>query len=332
MSHKKSNSKNIVFAAVLLVLFGLFLGGLMLWEHGGQGTAPVVSQPAQTMPSTQTVPTTAPTVPTTVPTEQTRPTQESRRLNFLLVGRDAHGEGENGRSDSMILCSVDTGSKTVTMISFLRDIYLPIPGRGSSRLNSAYSWGGAELLMQTLEENFGVAVDVTLEIDFDGFETLIDLLGGVDIELTAQEASHMNSGHGWSLTEGVNHLTGEQALSYSRIRKLDSDFGRTERQRNVLTALMQKYRSASLQEMLNVADAFLDQSTSNRTDNELLGYALELYPTLAEASLVTQQIPADDTWNYVTIHGMSVISVDFDENRQILAELLYSGNEETEAP
>ena len=165
-------------------------------------------------------------------------------------------------------------------------------------------------------------MDVTLEIDFDGFETLIDLLDGVDIDLTAEEAGHMNSGHGWSLSEGTNHLNGEQALAYSRIRKLDSDFGRTERQRNVLTALMQKYRSASLQEMLNVADAFLDQSTSNRTDNELLGYALELYPTLAEASLVSHQVPAEGTWNYVTIRGMSVISVDLEENSLLLKELL----------
>ena len=178
------------------------------------------------------------------------------------------------------------------------------------------------MLIETMEENFGVTVDVTLEIDFDGFETLIDLLDGVDIDLTAEEAGHMNRGHGWSLTEGTNHLNGEQALAYSRIRKLDSDFGRTERQRNVLTALMQKYRSASLQEMLNVADAFLDQSTSNRTDNELLGYALELYPTLAEASLVSHQVPAEGTWNYVTIRGMSVISVDLEENSLLLKELL----------
>ena len=322
MSRKKSNSKNFVFAAVLLALFGLFLGGLMLWEHGDREPEPVVTQPTQTMPSVQTIPTTAPAAPTTVPTEETQPVIENRRLNFLLVGRDAHGEGENGRSDSMILCSVDTGSKTVTMISFLRDMYLPIPGHGTSRLNAAYSWGGAELLIETLEENFGVTVDVTLEIDFDGFETLIDLLNGVDIDLTAEEAGHMNSGHGWSLSEGTNHLNGEQALAYSRIRKLDSDFGRTERQRNVLTALMQKYRSASLQEMLNVADAFLDQSTSNRTDNELLGYALELYPTLAEASLVSHQVPAEGTWNYVTIRGMSVISVDLEENSLLLKELL----------
>lgn len=324
MNQKKKIIRNFIIAGVLLALFGVFLLGLYLWELTEPQPTPALHGPAptvQTIAPELTVPTVQ-TQPTTVPTEETVPEFEARRLNFLLVGRDARSEWERGRSDSMILCSVDTGTKTVTMISFLRDIYLPIPRHGSNRLNAAYSWGGSELLAETLAENFGVSVDVTLEIDFDGFEELIDLLGGVDMDLTSEEAHHMNSGHGWSLSSGVNHLNGAQALAYSRIRKLDSDFGRTERQRNVLTALMQKYRTASLQEMLNVADAFLDQSTSNRSDNELLGYALELYTTLGNAELVTHRVPADGTWTYKTVRGMSVIGVDFEENRQILAELL----------
>lgn len=332
MKKKKKNAANLVISVVLLVLFALFLGGTMLWEHSQQGPDPVLTQPTETdRTELNTVPTTVPTA-TTAPPETTVPEFEARRLNFLLVGRDWHGEGENGRSDSMILCSIDTGAKTVVMTSFLRDIYLPIPGHGSSRLNAAYSWGGAELLKQTLEENFGVTVDVTLEIDFEGFSSLIDLLGGVDIELTAEEARHMNSGHGWTLNEGSNHLTGEQALSYSRIRALDSDFGRTERQRNVLTALLRKYRSASLQEMLNVADAFLDQSTSDHSDNDLLGYALELYSTLGSVELTTHRVPADGTWNYAKIRGMSVIVADFEENTKILAGLLGSSLEEALIP
>ena len=328
MKKKKKLSGNLTVSMMLLVLFVLFLAGTVIWERADRETAPVQTEPSA---PTQTAQTTAPaTEPaqTTLPPETTMPEYEARRLNFLLVGRDLHGEGENGRSDSMILCSVDTGSGTVVMTSFLRDIYLPIPGYGSNRLNAAYSWGGAELLSKTLEQNFGVTVDVTLEIDFEGFSSLIDLLGGVDITLTAEEAGHMNSGHGWSLTEGSNHLTGEQALSYSRIRKLDSDFGRTERQRNVLTALLRKYRSASLQQMLDVLDAFLDQSTSDHSDSDLLAYALELYSLLGTAELKTHRVPADGTWNYETIRGMSVIEVDFEENTKLLAELIGQGDTE----
>ena len=210
----------------------------------------------------------------------------------------------------------------MTLISFLRDMYVSITGYRDNRLNAAYSMGGSELLIAALEENFGVSVDVSLEIDFEGFVGLLDKLGGVDITLTEREAAHLNSGHGWSLTEGTNHLDGAQALSYSRIRYLDSDFVRTERQRNVLTALLTKYRTASFATMLEGTDALLDASTSDHTDEELLAYALELYGTLSGAELTTHRIPADGTYTYETIRGMSVIGVDFEENREILAQLL----------
>lgn len=316
---KTKNRKKLIFSGVLLILFCVFLIGVMVWEF----TPSVEPEPAQT----HTTPVSSPVVaqpsppPTSLPPETTLPSYEARRINFLLVGRDAHGAGENGRSDAMILCSMDTGSKSVTMISFLRDIYLKIPDHGSNRLNASYSWGGSELLRQTLEENFGVTVDVTLEIDFEGFESLIDYLGGVEIELTDREARHL-SNEEWHLTEGANHLDGAQALAYSRIRYLDSDFGRTQRQQNVLTALMEKYRKASFQQMLHVTDEFLDQSTSDHSDEELLSLALELYTMMSDYEIISSRIPADGTYTYETIRGMSVIEVDLEENRDLLASLL----------
>lgn len=316
---KKSSSRgSLIFSAVVLVLFLGALVGISLWERDG-GQVPVQTLPPETTAGSSAPEQTEPsTVPTTVPPETTLPLFDARKINFLLVGRDAHGEGENGRSDSMMLCSVDTGANTITLISFLRDMYVTIPGYRDNRLNAAYSMGGSELLIETLKENFDVSIDVSLEIDFEGFVGLIDKLGGVDIALTAREAEHL--GHG--LTEGVNHLDGERALAYSRIRYLDSDFVRTERQRNVLAALMEKYRSASFETMLDVTDAFLDESTSDHTDDELLGYALELYVGLNDAKLITHRVPADGTYTYETIRGMSVIGVDFEENRELLEELL----------
>ncbi len=317
MKRDKKTRRSLAIGGVLFLLFAVFLVGVMIWENN-QPELPAPTEPAGTHgPTTET---TQPV--TTAPPETTLPVYETRRINFLLVGRDAHGEGENGRSDSMILCSVDTEQRSITMISFLRDIYLRIPGHGSNRLNAAYSWGGAELLKETLAENFGVTTDVTLEIDFDGFENVIDYLGGVDIALTDSEARHMNSGHGWSLIEGINHLDGAQALSYARIRYLDSDFGRTERQRNVLTALLEKFRDAGYVEMLSATDAFLDQSTSDHTDEELLEYALELYAMMDDFKIATHRIPADGTYSYEIIRGMSVIEVDFEENRELLSSIL----------
>lgn len=320
---KKKRSWNLRISIILIVLFLGFLVGVMLWEHSSSdGNAATEPSSAPTDTTAESVETTETQPPTTELPEETLPEFEARQINFLLVGRDWHGEGENGRSDTMILCSVDTGAKTVTMISFLRDIYLPIPGYGSNRLNAAYSWGGTELLKETLKENFDVEVDVSLEIDFDGFEALIDYLGGVDVELTDREANYLNNGHGWQLTAGTNHLDGAQALAYSRIRYLDSDFVRTQRQQNVLTALLQSFRSASVQEMLGAVDAFLDLSTSDHTDEELLGYALELYSILSECEVISGRIPADGTYSYKTIRGMSVIEVDFDENKELLREWL----------
>lgn len=316
MKKKKMSRLNITVSVVLLAVFVGFLAGVMIWERNRPG----VSVPTETRPAGSTAAETV--IPTTLPPETTLPTYAPRRINFLLVGQDYHAEGENGRSDSMILCSVDTGAKTVTMISFLRDIYLRIPGHGSNRLNAAYSWGGAELLKETLEQNFGVQTDVTLEIDFDGFESMIDYMGGVDIELTDQEADYLNSGHGWQLAEGPNHLDGAQALAYSRIRKLDSDFGRTERQRNVLVSLMEEYKGAALQEMLHVTDEFLNNSTSDHTDEALVGYAMEMYVMMSDFEIVTHRVPADGTYSYETIRGMSVVDVDLEENLKLIASFI----------
>ena len=318
MKKDKQTRRSLLIGGLLCLLFVAFLTGVMIWEHRRPSLSP--SSEPQTM--NDFTPTESVTMATEAAVPTTLPNYEARRVHFLLVGRDAHGPGENGRSDSMILCSVDTGAKRVTLISFLRDIYLRIPGHGSNRLNAAYSWGGAELLKQTLEENFGVTADVTLEIDFEGFQNVIDQLGGVDIDLTDEEADHLNNGHGWTLHAGVNHLDGQQALAYSRIRYLDSDFYRTERQRNVLTALLTTYGGADYLEMLNAADVFLDQSTSDHSDDELLEYALELYSMMDSFEIVTHRIPADGTYSYENIRGMSVIEVDFEKNRELLSSIL----------
>lgn len=325
--HKKSKI-NIAISGVLLICFSFFLVGVITWERNQPGLP--VEPEITTKPQLQDTPETQETLPpetvppTTLPSETAPPDLALKQINFLLIGRDWHRDDENGRSDTMILCSVDADAKTVTMISFLRDIYGSIPGYGSNKLNASYSWGGYELLNDTLEQNFGVRADVSLEIDFDGFENLIDYLGGVDVELTDREAVYLNNHYGWELTKGMNHLNGEQALGYSRIRHLDSDFVRTQRQQNVLISLLHKFRTSSVQEMLNATDEFLDQSTSDHTDEELLDYALELYPLLSDCQVISQRIPADDTYYYDTIDGMSVVVVDFDANRQLLKEWLHT--------
>ena len=136
-------------------------------------------------------------------------------INILLIGQDRR-EGEDSkqaRSDSMILCSFNQKTGQITMTSFLRDLYIPIPGHGSNRINAAYAIGGMELLRQTIQEDFQVYIDGCVEVDFVQFTQIIDLLGGVQISLRQDEAEIINQETGSSLTEGEQLLKGAQALA-----------------------------------------------------------------------------------------------------------------------
>ena len=253
--------------------------------------------------------------------------------NILLVGQDRREGEPRQRSDTMILCTFNTNNNTFTMTSFLRDTYVYIPGYGNNKLNAAYCWGGFNLLNETLALNFGVHVDANVEVDFNGFIGIIDLLGGVDIELTAKEAAYMNEHKGfeynknevWNLVEGVNHLNADQALAYARIRKLDSDFGRTNRQRKVILALLNAYKNKSLTTMVGLLNDILPLITTNMTDAEIINYFYAFFPMMANASVSTQYIPASGTYvdQYVTGVGSSLVP-DLAANRSILAEILYN--------
>lgn len=245
-------------------------------------------------------------------------------VNILLIGQDARPDWGRSRSDAMILCTINKEQKTITMTSFLRDLYVQIPGYGNSKLNHTYAWGGMELLNETLEQNFGLHVDGNIEVNFERFSSLIDLLGGVDIELRADEARTINADAGGNLTEGMQHLNGAQTLSYSRIRKLDadSDFSRTNRQRKVLTSLMNSFKSANLSTMLSLLNEALPMLTTDMTQTEIIGYATELFPILADATIVSQRIPADNTYSFANASGMSVIKADMDAARQLLKDTL----------
>lgn len=265
----------------------------------------------------------------TEPTEPPVPVPEL--INILLIGQDRRpGEGRQ-RSDSMILCTINTKDKTLTMTSFLRDMYVQIPGYKDNRINASYAFGGMQLLDATLEKNFGVLVDANVEVDFYAFIDVIDMLGGVDIELTSSEAKSLNkntwmglSSEDWNLTEGMNHLNGEQALAYSRNRSVggDGDFGRTNRQRKVLSALVEKAKDLSILELDNLLVKILPSLTTDLTDAEILNYAAMLLPMLPELEVRTMRIPADGSYRMTTIRGMSVLIPDLEESRELLKTIL----------
>lgn len=238
-------------------------------------------------------------------------------INIMLVGQDRRpGQGRQ-RSDSMILCSINPSTGQVSLISFLRDLYVSLPGGYSNnRMNAAYAFGGFELLDATLLENFGVPVDAHIEVDFAGFEAVINKLGGVDVELSAAEANYLGGG----CHTGMNHLNGKQALNFARIRKLDSDFGRAGRQREVVMAVFQKIRTLSLPQLLDTAQAILPYLSTDMSNGEIIQMATRLFPLLSSADIKSCHIPAEGTYRSTYVRGMAVLVPDLKANRAKLEE------------
>lgn len=245
-------------------------------------------------------------------------------INILLIGQDRKDGETRARSDTMILCTFNKTRKTLTMTSFLRDLYVQIPGYQNNRINAAYTAGGMKLLNQTLEKNFGVAVDGNIEVDFTQFSKIVDLLGGVTLELRQDEAESINSGVPGTLRAGLQLLNGEQALAYARIRKLDADgdFSRTDRQRKLLRALLSTYQTSSFTTILSLLDEILPMITTDLTQDQILGYARELFPLFPELEIRSQYIPAEGTYSYKTIRKMAVLVADMDAARTLLEQTL----------
>jgi len=266
------------------------------------------------------------TGPTYNPEEITLPTlspddpifAEDGIINILLIGQDRREGEDRQRSDAMILCTFNTNKKTITMTSFMRDLYVQIPGYEANRLNTAYQLGGMSKLDETLAINFGAHVDANVEVDFYGFMKIIDLLGGVDIHLTKAEADHLNAVGDvdipeddgvWNLVEGVNHLNAQQALAYSRIRALDSDFARTQRQRNVISAIIQAYKDQSWTQMERLLWDILPLITTDMTNSDIIGYAAQLFPMLSGATIVTQRVPEYGMYENAMVTGINEVLI-----------------------
>lgn len=253
-------------------------------------------------------------------------------INILLIGQDRREGETRARSDAMILCTINKEKKTLTMTSFMRDMYVQIPGYKDNRINASYAFGGMKLLNKCLNKNFGLEIDGNVEVDFTGFQTVIDTLGGLDIELTAAEAEYLNrrgnwdiedNAGEWSLKEGVNRLNGSQAVAFSRIRYVgNGDFGRTNRQRVLLSKLLERMKQMSAFEVKDLLDEILPLLTTDLSNAEIMGYAMELFPLLTSLEISTQQIPAEGAYSMASIDGMSVLLPDLKKNVAILEKIM----------
>jgi len=259
--------------------------------------------------------------------------------SVLLIGTDGRSLDERGRSDTMMLISINSSTKKINVTSFMRDSYVEIPGYGWDKLNASYSYGGAELLMDTIEHNFGVKIDDYVSINFLSFASIVDSVGGIDVDLSDAEAgeinvilqAEVNQIMGDNVTDdllsggGKNvHLIGKQALAYARIRHIgNADFERTERQRRVVDLVMNKMKSFSPIMMKNLASNVLPDVSTNMETSEL--YLLSLRaPMLLSYERVPLQIPVDGSYYGESTPSGDALIVDLDSNYNVLRDTVFS--------
>ena len=249
---------------------------------------------------------------------------DDKITNILLFGADMMDEGTQ-RSDTMMLVSIDNKTDTIRLVSFLRDMYVEIPGYGMNKLNSAFSFEGAPLAMQTIENNFRINIDKYILVDTTQFENIIDKMGGVHIEMTQEEADYINSVIDVQCVEGDNYLGGYAAVYFSRMRELDSDFGRTGRQRQMIMAIIDRFKELNIVDMSSLLYEYLPMVTTNMSNSDLL-YLASVAPSALNYDIETMQIPNMGTFNedFWMEDGQQAIEItDLEANCASLRKFLY---------
>ncbi len=259
--------------------------------------------------------------------------------NVLLIGTDGRDVNDRGRSDTMILLSINNSADTITITSFMRDSYVTIPGHGQDKLNHSYSYGGAELLMDTIELNYNIRIDDYVMINFNSFASIVDAVSGIEVEISEAEAQEINTILMAEVNElmgdpvdsdlldggGKVKLNGKQALAYARIRYVgNADFERTERQREVITKVAGKLKSFSFSMISNIIDEAVPQVSTNMSTWEMYWLSLKL-PFVLGYDFKQIQIPADGTYSSTTTSsGGSALAFDAQANQSILKEEIFS--------
>ena len=267
---------------------------------------------------------------------------DSEVFNLLLIGTDSRNDGRNGLSDSMILLSINQKSNEIVLTSFMRDSNVQIPGMNEEtwhKLNWAHSKGGAELLMDTLEFNFGVEIDYYARVNFLSFAKIIDAVGGLQIEITDAEAKAMidpmaeqnkllgnEKGTDYLYDGGVYNMNGNQALAYARIRKnVGDDFARTDRQREVLSLIAEKVRELDIREIDSLCETIIPEITTNMEKSTVKKLIIGS-PFYLRYNRVSQRVPYGkngEIWTYGETADGSVLKLDFDLIRKQLIQSIY---------
>lgn len=256
--------------------------------------------------------------------------------NILLLGVDSRTGSISGRTDTMILLSVDIEGNLIKMTSFLRDTYVSIPGYKNNRLNAAYVYGGFDLLAATFEQNFGIRPDAYVAVNLSGLTRVIDELGGVYVDVNSKKLDRINAVIYWYnkqvlnlsnlrdgyLTKGgLQKLTGKQAEAWARYRYSESDMQRAERQRQLISIIFEEICKMSLSELVSFAMDNIDLVKTNLGISDIISLAPAVL-AMRDAEIRELQIPVSGGYKSQTVSGMAVLVPDRQKNANALAEFL----------
>lgn len=238
--------------------------------------------------------------------------------NIALFGIDAE-EGGVGRSDSIIIATIDTTHKKFKLTSIMRDSYVTIEGHGDDKINHAYAFGGPQLAIKTLNENFDLNIDDFIAVNFTTLPKIIDMLGGVTIDITSEEVSHIPGID----TAGTYTLTGEQALAYSRIRYASGgDYVRTDRQRTVLSKVFEKVLSINFTQYPSLLSEILPMVQTNLDYSEILNLGNEVLK-MGVTTLEQERFPRDGYCEGKMIDKIYYLTFDKENTVQQLHDYIF---------
>lgn len=270
--------------------------------------------------------------------------KEEGVYNILLLGEEAIGSGSSrGRTDLIIIATLNTVTKEIKLTSLMRDTLVKIPGYNDNKLNSAYEKGGLDLLYETIATNFDIRLDGCAMVNFTNFEKIIDKLDGLEIELTASEARYLNNTNYISnpqyrnVKEGMNQMNGNQVLGYSRVRKratingVNNDYGRTERHRIILEAVFDKYKTESKVELAGIMFSLLPMVTTD-ISSEHFEVLLNSFIEMGTLKMEQLRLPIDGSFtDNVKVRGMDVLVPNWNTNISAFHEFVFGDNNSSTA-
>lgn len=333
-----------VFSGISVVIFA-YLTAQTIWnrplnplEEAAVEVASIDLELDQTGPADDPVFSASGPTPTPIPT--TEPWGGSDRINVLVMGIDRRpGEPFISRTDTMMIVSMDPNTKQAAILSVPRDLYVVIPGRGRDRINTAFVYGaagnnpagGALLAMQTVEYNLGVPINHYVLVDFSAVINGIDTLGGIQINVpsTINDPTFPDMNYGYDplfIPAGLQTMDGELALKYARTRHVDNDFGRAQRQQQVVLAIREKALSLGVNTLLANAPIFYQQLEQGVRTNMTLDQITRLVKSASDIPAENIQNDVLDyryLYSYTTDNGAQVLVMDNNKSAPLIRQLFY---------